>query len=64
VLFDFTQNACDGCRVDFGYVFVADELLKIHKLKPTSGWRERFEKYLKAMPGYYYQVAHQAFFQS
>ncbi|XP_076454047.1 integrator complex subunit 6-like isoform X2 [Babylonia areolata] len=30
-----------------------DELFKVHKLKPTPQWREKFEKYLKSMPGYY-----------
>lgn len=36
-------------------LLLLDELVKIHKLKPTPAWRERFEKYIKAMPGYYYQ---------
>ncbi|XP_070173292.1 integrator complex subunit 6-like isoform X2 [Littorina saxatilis] len=30
-----------------------DELFKVHKLKPNQQWRERFDKYLKSMPGYY-----------
>ncbi|XP_005100225.1 integrator complex subunit 6 [Aplysia californica] len=30
-----------------------DELFKIHNLKPNQQWRQRFENYLKTMPGYY-----------
>ncbi|KAL8612218.1 hypothetical protein ACOMHN_028915 [Nucella lapillus] len=30
-----------------------EELFKVHKLKPNQLWRERFDKYLKQMPGYY-----------
>lgn len=32
-----------------------DELFKVHKLKPTPQWRQRFDSYIKAMPGYYAQ---------
>lgn len=30
-----------------------DELFKVHKLKPTTKWRQQFENYLKTMPAYY-----------
>ncbi|KAK0040832.1 integrator complex subunit 6 [Biomphalaria pfeifferi] len=30
-----------------------DELFKVHNLKPNQQWRQRFENYLKTMPGYY-----------
>ncbi|KAL4220725.1 Integrator complex subunit 6 [Mactra antiquata] len=32
-----------------------DELFKVHKLKPTPQWRQRFDNYIKTMPGYYAQ---------
>lgn len=32
-----------------------DELFKVHKLKPPPQWRQRFDNYLKTMPGYYAQ---------
>ncbi|KAK3590010.1 hypothetical protein CHS0354_035043 [Potamilus streckersoni] len=32
-----------------------DELFKVHKLKPNNQWRQRFENYLKTMPGYFAQ---------
>ena len=34
---------------------IPDELFKVHKLKPTPQWRQRFDSYIKAMPGYYAQ---------
>ena len=40
---------------------VADELFKVHKLKPNPEWRQRFEKYLKSMPGYYAMVSVHSF---
>lgn len=30
-----------------------EELFKVHNLKPNQQWRQRFESYLKTMPGYY-----------
>ncbi|KAJ8255583.1 hypothetical protein COCON_G00194470 [Conger conger] len=30
-----------------------DDLLKVHKFKPTVKWRQSFENYLKTMPPYY-----------
>ncbi|CAG5127720.1 unnamed protein product [Candidula unifasciata] len=30
-----------------------DELFKVHNMKPNQQWRQRFENYLKTMPGYY-----------
>ncbi|KAJ8252949.1 hypothetical protein GJAV_G00207510 [Gymnothorax javanicus] len=30
-----------------------DDLLKVHKFKPTLKWRQSFENYLKTMPPYY-----------
>ncbi|XP_060595337.1 integrator complex subunit 6-like [Ruditapes philippinarum] len=32
-----------------------DELFKVHKLKPSPQWRQRFDNYIKTMPGYYAQ---------
>uniref|UniRef100_A0A7N6BAI0 VWFA domain-containing protein n=1 Tax=Anabas testudineus TaxID=64144 RepID=A0A7N6BAI0_ANATE len=31
-----------------------DDLIKVHKFKPTLKWRQSFENYLKTMPPYYY----------
>lgn len=33
-----------------------DELVKVHKYKPTAQWRQKFDNYLKTMPVYYAQV--------
>ncbi|GFS17945.1 DEAD/H (Asp-Glu-Ala-Asp/His) box polypeptide 26 (DDX26), mRNA protein [Elysia marginata] len=30
-----------------------EELFKVHNMKPNQQWRQRFESYLKSMPGYY-----------
>ncbi|XP_031697740.1 integrator complex subunit 6-like [Anarrhichthys ocellatus] len=30
-----------------------DDLIKVHKFKPTIKWRQSFENYLKTMPPYY-----------
>ncbi|CAL8267490.1 unnamed protein product [Lota lota] len=30
-----------------------DDLIKVHKFKPTVKWRQSFENYLKSMPPYY-----------
>lgn len=35
----------------------SDELFKVHNLKPNQQWRQRFENYLKTMPGYYAPVS-------
>lgn len=51
---------CDACFVYCSSklsFLVADELFKVHKLKPNPEWRQRFEKYLKSMPGYYAMVS-------
>uniref|UniRef100_A0A1I8IYI2 INT_SG_DDX_CT_C domain-containing protein n=1 Tax=Macrostomum lignano TaxID=282301 RepID=A0A1I8IYI2_9PLAT len=32
-----------------------DELIKLHKMKPTDQWRARFAEYLRRMPSYYGQ---------
>ncbi|NXQ94593.1 INT6L protein, partial [Sagittarius serpentarius] len=32
---------------------VADDLFKVHKLKPNLKWRQAFDNYLKTMPPYY-----------
>jgi integrator complex subunit 6 len=32
---------------------LADELFRVHRLKPTSEWRAQFAMYLSAMPPYY-----------
>lgn len=41
----------------FLFAGFADELFKVHKLKPSPQWRQQFEKYLKSMPGYYAGVS-------
>lgn len=33
-----------------------DDLIKVHKFKPTIKWRQSFENYLKTMPPYYIGV--------
>lgn len=38
------------------FYYILDELFKVHKLKPTPQWRQRFDNYIKTMPGYYAQV--------
>jgi len=35
---------------------VADDLFKVHKLKPNLKWRQALESYLKTMPPYYLMV--------
>ena len=56
---------CDACFVYCSCsklsFLVADELFKVHKLKPNPEWRQRFEKYLKSMPGYYAMVSVHSF---
>ncbi|XP_078380426.1 integrator complex subunit 6-like isoform X2 [Oculina patagonica] len=32
---------------------IVDELVKVHKMKPTAKWKEKFENYLSTMPNYY-----------
>ncbi|XP_053295012.1 integrator complex subunit 6 [Pleuronectes platessa] len=32
---------------------ILDDLIKVHKFKPTIKWRQSFENYLKTMPPYY-----------
>lgn len=39
------------------FVFAADDLIKVHKFKPTIKWRQSFENYLKTMPPYYIGVS-------
>lgn len=34
----------------------ADDLFKVHKLKPNLKWRQAFDNYLKTMPPYYLLV--------
>lgn len=34
-----------------------DDLIKVHKFKPTLKWRQSFENYLKTMPPYYIGVS-------
>ena len=31
----------------------SDELVKVHKMKPTLAWKEKFDNYLSTMPNYY-----------
>jgi len=35
----------------------ADELFKVHKLKPSQSWRHHFDNYLKTIPVYYAAVS-------
>lgn len=37
-----------------------DELIKVHKMKPTQKWRQQFDSYLKSMPVYYAQPLRRA----
>lgn len=32
---------------------IVDELVKVHKMKPTLAWKEKFDNYLSTMPNYY-----------
>ena len=32
---------------------LSDELVKVHKMKPTQKWKEKFDSYLSTMPNYY-----------
>jgi len=41
----------------FLVIMFADELLKVHKLKPNQNWRLHFENYLKTIPVYYAAVS-------
>ncbi|CDQ88230.1 unnamed protein product [Oncorhynchus mykiss] len=34
-----------------------DDLIRVHKFKPTIKWRQSFENYLKTMPLYYIGVS-------
>lgn len=46
------------CRLAFVcFLIIADDLIKVHKFKPTLKWRQSFENYLKTMPPYYYTVS-------
>lgn len=46
------------CHLTFVYILIsADDLIKVHKFKPTLKWRQSFENYLKTMPPYYYGVS-------
>lgn len=38
------------------FFIIADDLIKVHKFKPTIKWRQSFENYLKTMPPYYIGV--------
>jgi len=39
------------------YYSLSDELVKVHKMKPTAKWKEKFESYLSTMPNYYAGVS-------
>lgn len=41
----------------FLFLLNADDLIKVHKFKPTIKWRQSFENYLKTMPPYYIGVS-------
>ena len=44
------------------YGSLADELVKVHKMKPTAKWKEKFESYLSTMPNYYAGVSIEVLF--
>ena len=44
-------------KLHFYLFHIAEELFKAHNLKPNQQWRQRFESYLKTMPGYYAPVS-------
>lgn len=47
----------DYINETFFVVFLlADDLFKVHKLKPNLKWRQAFDNYLKTMPPYYLLV--------
>lgn len=35
----------------------ADDLFKVHKLKPSQSWRHHFDNYLKTIPVYFAAVS-------
>jgi len=39
------------------YHSLSDELVKVHKMKPTAKWKEKFDGYLSTMPSYYAGVS-------
>ena len=43
-------------KPSFVVFLVADDLFKVHKLKPNLKWRQAFDNYLKTMPPYYLLV--------
>ena len=44
------------------YYSLSDELVKVHKMKPTAKWKEKFESYLSTMPNYYAGVGIEVLF--
>lgn len=42
-------------KINSFFIF-QDDLIKVHKFKPTIKWRQSFENYLKTMPPYYIGV--------
>lgn len=44
-------------HVSYFLCFTPDDLIKVHKFKPTIKWRQSFENYLKTMPPYYIGVS-------
>ena len=59
-------NGCGGVRGGGGcieltlfkhWLSLVDELVKIHKMKPTAKWKEKFDNYLSTMPNYYAGVS-------
>lgn len=51
-----------GLQIFFADRCFADDLIKVHKFKPTLKWRQSFENYLKTMPPYYIGVCGQSYF--
>lgn len=43
-------------KPSFVVFLLADDLFKVHKLKPNLKWRQAFDNYLKTMPPYYLLV--------
>ena len=44
------------------YGSLSDELVKVHKMKPTPKWKDKFESYLSTMPNYYAGVSIEVLF--
>ena len=41
------------CLIHGILLYFSDELVKVHKMKPTAKWRQSFDNYLSTLPNYY-----------